>query len=332
MPTTMRDVAHKAGVSIKTVSRVVNDQGEISDRTRQRVLAAIDDLRYRPSRVARALVTQSSYTIGLVTVDINNPFFPEVAQGVIETAREKGYNVFLCNTDGSPDQELSTLQSLADNSVDGIIFYPTYESGVTLEQFVEQYQPIVVLNYDFEDHRVSQVMLDSCLGAKLAVDYLVGLGHQSIGMITGVQDISEGKVRRVDGYREAMRHHNISIDESWIMPGAEPTVEVGYETTKQLLVSQPEISAIFTYNDLLAIGALKACHELSLSVPQDCAIIGFDDIQFSAMVIPSLSTVRIDKYDLGRQATNRLFDMLKEPDKAYPPITVKPELIIREST
>ena len=327
----MRDVALKAGVSIKTVSRVVNDQGEISEATRQKVIVAIDELGYRPSLVARALVTQSTYTVGLVAVDIRNPFFPEVAHGVIETARCRGYNVFLCNTGSGPDLELGALRSLADRSVDGIIFYPSYESGETIKAFAQNYHPMVVINHTVDQPGTSQVRTDNKYGAKLAVDYLVQQEHRAIGMLTGVANGHPSKVRRVQGYHAAMNAHDLPIEEGWVVPTSTPTVECGYEAARYLLTQHPEITAIFAYNDLLAIGALKACHELGRRVPDDCAIVGFDDIQLAAMVIPSLTSVRVNKYKLGQQAMNRLFDMMGKPEATFPPITLTPELIIRES-
>ena len=139
MAVTMREVAQKAGVSIKTVSRVVNNQGEISESTRQQVLAVIEELGYRPSRLARALVTRQTHTVGLLVSDITNPFFPKVARGIMDVAQDKGYNAFLCNTDGNAAQELSLLESLADHGVDGIISYPTYNSDKNLKEFVKYY-------------------------------------------------------------------------------------------------------------------------------------------------------------------------------------------------
>jgi LacI family transcriptional regulator len=331
VPATMRDVARKAGVSIKTVSRVVNDQGEISEATRQRVLAVIEELGYRPSRVARALVTQQSHTIGLVVSDITNPFFPQVAQGVLGAAQARGYNVFLCNTDGDVEQELSLLESLADHGVDGIIVYPSYNSDDNLETFVKYYQPLVVINHVFEHPNVSQIMVDNRRGAKLAVDYLASKGHTAIGMLTGVQDLSLDKVRRIQGFREALAAQGLSIVDDWIVPNCAPTFECGYDDAQKLLTQHPQVTAIFAYNDLLALGALQACRELGRHVPDDCAIIGFDDIVWAAKATPPLTTIRIDKYKLGHLATNRLFEMFNHPEATVPPVYVDVELVIRES-
>jgi LacI family transcriptional regulator len=328
---TMRDVAREAGVSIKTVSRVVNDQGEISEATRQRVLAVIKELGYRPSRLARALVTQKTQTVGLVVSDITNPFFPQTARGVLDAAMAQGYNVFLCNTGGDPQQELDILHSLADHGVDGIIIYPSYDSDDNLKSFVKHFHPLVVVNHPFEHPGVGQITVSNLRGAKLAVDYLASQGHSAIRMLTGIQDLSHDKVRRIQGFREAMATHGFTEIDDWIIPGKAPTFECGYEDTQRLLIQQPQVTAIFAYNDLLALGALQACRESGRRIPNDCAIIGFDDIIWAAKSIPPLTTIRVDKYALGQQTANRLFDMLENPEDTYSPIYVDVELVIRES-
>jgi LacI family transcriptional regulator len=330
VPATMRDVARQAGVSIKTVSRVVNNQGEISEATRQHVLAVIEELGFRPSQVARALVTRRSHTIGLVMSDItNNPFFPEVARGMLDVARGKGFNVFLCEVFGNPQRELEILHSLADHAVDGIILYPTYHSQDNLSTFADHYRPLISINRFIDHPSISTVMLETTKGTKLAVDYLVGKGHQSIAMLAG-NGAPLDEIRRVQGFRQTLTAHGLPVHDEWII-AMSPQLEEGYEAAKSLLNQYPQITAIFAYNDLLALGALQACRELGRRVPEDCAIVGFDDILWAAKATPSLTTVRIDKYDLGCQAAQRLFDMLNAPETVFPPIYIDTELVIRES-
>jgi len=326
---TMRDVARKARVSIKTVSRVVNSQGEVSEETRQRVLAAIEELGYRPSKVARALVTRRTDTVGLIVGDIANPFFPEVARGVMDTAEAQGYNVFLCNSDGDVEQEARILHSMADHAVDGVIVYPGFGGGDNLRTFAEHHAPLVTINCFFDYPGASRVMLDTRRGARLAVDYLLGKGHTAIGMLAG-QAPSLSLMRRVRGYRDALKAHGLPVITEWILPGS-PVMARGVESTRQLLTQYPQITAIFAYNDLLAVGAMQACRELGRRVPDDCAIVGFDDIPLAAMLTPPLTTVRVDKYELGRQAMSRLLDMLDSPGTSFPPVYLDVELVIRES-
>ena len=328
---TIEDVAAQADVSRQTVSRVLTGRDQVADETRARVLAVVDELGYRPNKVAQGLVTRHTYAVGLAVGDITNPFFPEVARGVLDAAQAKGYNVFLCNTDGNPQQELYILQSLATHAVDGIILYPSYESDDNLKVFVEQYRPLVVINHLFEHPGVSQVMMDSYQGARLAVDYLVSKGHVAIGMLAGVLNPSSDRVRRIRGFREALAAHGLPALNGRIAPSRGPTLECGYEAARQLLSQYPRVTAIFAYNDLLALGAIRACKDLGRRVPADCAIVGFDDIQWAATATPSLTTVRVHKYDLGQQAMNRLLAMLDDPEATFPPLYLDVELVIRES-
>lgn len=329
MAITLRDVAQKAGVSIKTVSRVVNDQGEISDDTRQRVQAVIDELGYRPNLIARGLVTQRSYTVGLVFPDITNPFFPEVARGVQDTARARDYNTLLCNSDENKQEELRTLHSLAAQGVDGIIIFPCFHTNDNLNIFAEQYQPVVSVNSRYDHPHISLVLTDNYGGAKQAVEHLYGRGHRHIAMLSGLET-SPTRGRRVQGFLNTMAALNLPVTEEAVLAGL-PTLESGYEAALRLLRQNPQVTAIFAYNDLLALGAIKACKELGRRVPDDCAIIGFDDVQLASLVSPALTTIRLDKYDIGRQAMGRLLEMLDTPDTRFPAIELGTELVIRES-
>lgn len=329
MPAKLRDVALKAGVSIKTVSRVVNHQGELSESTRQRVLAAIADLGYRPSKVARALVTRRTDTIGLMLGDITNPFFPEVARGVLDTAEPLGYNVFLCNSDGEPPREVRILESLLDHGVDGMILFPSFEIERTLAGLVSPHQPAVVVNRPFDCPGVSAVMMQARRGAGLAVNYLIAQGHTAIAMLAG-HSAGVERQQRVQGYRDALAEHGLPIVAEWIVPGP-PIQSRGRASALDLLARYPQITAIFAYNDLLALGAIAACRALGRRVPEDCAIVGFDDIPLADVVSPALTTIRVNKYDLGRQAMHRLLQMLAQPDETFAPLWTDVELIVRTS-
>ncbi len=329
MSITMRDVARTAGVSIKTVSRVVNQQGEIGDATRQRVLTVIAELGYRPSKLARAMVTQRTDTIGFVLADITNPFFPEVARGVEDTAEASGYRVFLCNTDGDVQCEIRALQSLADHAVDGIIIFPSYDVEESLHAFAALGHSVVVINRPFDYPGISRVMIATRRGAQLALEHLIGKGHTNIAMLAGEYSAT-AELERVIGYREALAAHGLPVRAEWISYG-KGVRERGRLVARDLLTRSPEITAIFAYNDLLAIGAIRACRELGRRVPQDCAIIGFDDIHLADMIAPALTTVRIQKYELGQLAMTRLIAMLNDPTAIFEPICSDVELVVRES-
>jgi LacI family transcriptional regulator len=327
---TIEDVARAAGVSRQTVSRAINNKGEISPATLKRVMDAVEEFGYRPSAVARGLATRRTRTVGLVVPDITNPFFPEIARGVQDIARSKEYNVFLCNTDESPEEELQILGSLAAQPVDGIILFGSRIGDDDLAAFADGYRPLVMLNRFLEHPGVSQILVDNYQGAKLVVHYLVRGGHRAIGMLAG-PITSPSSVQRVEGFRQAMAARGLQVPEGWILPGP-PTIEGGFEAARYLLARHPEVTALSAYNDLSALGAIQACQELGRSVPGGCAIVGFDDIRLAGMVSPALTSVRVDKYYLGQQAMTRLLAMLDEPEAIFPPVWVGVELVVREST
>ncbi|MBP7960357.1 MAG: LacI family DNA-binding transcriptional regulator [Caldilineaceae bacterium] len=332
MPVTMRDVAERAGVSIKTVSRVVNEQGEISEATRQNVLAVIKELRYRPNLLARGLVTQRTNTIGLVIGDITNPFFSEVARGVQDVARAEGYNIFLANTDSLPDDERKVLRSLADHAVDGIIIFPNSDNEELIGELASREQPIVLVNYLLNHEHVGLVTTDLYAGSRLAVDHLAAKGHQHIGMLAGSNlVVGNNQGRRLRGFRDGLAAYGLPDNPDYvrISPG---NMEGGHAAALALLAQHPQITAIYAYNDLLAMGALQACRQMGKRVPDECALIGFDDILMVSLVNPSLTSVRIDKSNLGQQAMHQLLSMIRNPDQPPAPIVLGVDLVIREST
>ncbi len=329
MPATLRDVARKASVSIKTVSRVVNRQGGISDGTRRRVQEAIAELDFRPSKLARALVTQRTDTIGLILSDVTNPFFPEVARGVLDTAEAQGYDVFVCNTDSDAARESRLLRSLTDHAVDGIIVFPTFELESVLRAGGHLDHPVVAVNRMVDCPGVCNVLLRTHDGAKLAVEHLIHQGHQAIAMVAGLAPTVH-HLQRVQGYCAALVEHGLPVVEDWIVPCSPVEIE-GCAATRALLEQHPQITALFAYNDLLALGAITAARDLGRRVPQDLAVVGFDDIPLVDRVSPALTTVRVDKYGLGCRATQQLIQMLSRPGEPCPPMWLDVELVVRAS-
>ncbi len=326
---TIEDVAQAAGVSRQTVSRAMNDKNEISQETKERVMRAVEELGYRPNRMAQSMVTQRTHAIGMVLADITNPFFPEVTRGVQDVAQASGYNVFVCNTDDREDLELQELRSLAAQGVDGIIVFSHNANEETMRAFANTYQPIVFFNWEFEHPNVSTMLVDNFLGAQLAVNHFVAKQHTNIGMLTNNSPTYQTS-RRLLGFKNAVHHHALPFAEDRIVPES-ANLDGGYRAAHQLLDRYPDINAIFTYNDLMAIGALRACNERGRRVPGDVALIGFDDIQFARMTTPSLSTIRVDKYAIGQRAMNRMMEMINNPGETYAPIHIDPELVIRET-
>lgn len=327
---TIKDIAREAGVSPQTVSRAINDKGEISTQTRERILRIADRLGYRPNSIARSLATRRTQNIGLVVPDVANPFFAGIARGIQDAAHQSNYNVFLCNTDENVDREISAIHSLEAQRVDGIILCSSRLNEQQILHLATRYQPLVLVNRHIDHAQTGSVSVDDVKGAAEAVRYLLQLGHRNIGFLAGPEASHSGK-NRLQGYRVAMSAHMDEIPDRWQMP-CPPQVEGGERTARQLLERAPELTAILAYNDLVAIGALRACQELGRTVPDDCAIIGCDDVLLAALVSPALTTVHIPIYNLGQQATCQLLDMIDQENPAPTPIVVSPHLVIRDSS
>lgn len=329
-PITMRDVAREAGVSITTVLRVIHEQGNVAEEIKRRVLAAAATLGYQPKLMTNGSVAPRTHTIGIIIADITNPYFAAVVRGAQDMARYHGSHVVLCNTNESQEEELYNLQSLADQGVDGIIIFPGYYTSENLLIIAQQFRPIVVINHRFAHRNVSLILTKNYEGARLAVNHLVERGHQTIGMLAG-RELAPERGQRVRGFRDGLTANGLHIVEEHIVGGA-PTQESGYDNALHLLEQAPEITALFAYNDLVALGALKACRELGRRVPEECAIVGFDDTLFASLTMPALTTIRLDKYAIGREAMARLFEMREAPNAIFAPVELDVELVIREST
>jgi len=326
---TMSDVAREAGVSLMTVSRVVNDKGEISPATRQRVLAVIERLGYRPSGIARGLATRHTSTLGLVIPDVSNPFFSEVARGAEHVAYAEGYNVFLCNTEEDPERELAVLESLEEKRVDGVLLCSSRLDDGALRQAVAHHPAVVLVNRRLANEAAGRVLVDDETGGRAAVQHLLQAGHRAVGFLAGPPTSHSGQ-ERAKGYRAALAAAGLPYNPAWVRP-CPPTVAGGLETTRHLLTACPELTALFCYNDLVAVGALQACAELGRAVPTDLAIVGFDDIPLAALVTPPLTTCHVPRYELGRQAMRLLLDRINGCTEECQEIVLRPELVVRAS-
>ncbi len=326
---TIDDVAEVAGVSYQTVSRVINDKPEVSPATRQRVQDVITELGYRPSRVARSLATARTATIGLIVPDVANPYFSDIAHGVEQSAYERGYSLLLCNTNEAPQREVEVLQMLDDKQVDGVIVCGLRQSGAPLRNALARLPATVLVNRQLEGLTLPAVMVDDVTGGFLATAHLLQSGHRAIGYMAGPRT-SDSSRRRAVGYRRALVEQDIKPADDWIRYCA-PVVEDGLAATQRLLAEHAELTALFCYNDLVAVGALQACKHLSLDVPGDVAIVGYDDIQLAALMTPSLTTCYVPRLEIGRLALGLLLDQIDADGRKHDVITIHPQLIIRES-
>lgn len=325
----MEDVARQAGVSLMTVSRVINHKDGISDATRRRVQKIIDQLGYRPSDIARSLVTDRTSTIGLVVIDNSNPFFSEVARGVEHAAYAEGYNVLLCNTNEDTERELAVLRSLEEKRVDGVILCSPRLDENSLQNALQQQAAVVLINRRLSDPRFGMIILNDVRGGRMATEHLLSRGHKAIGFLSGPQNSYSGQMR-AKGYCVALEAAGIGYRAEWVRH-CWPVVESGRLETYKLLTAQPEITAVFCYNDLSAIGAMHACMELGRRIPDDISIVGFDNIPFAAWVTPSLTTCHIPMYDVGNQAMQLLSEFINSCSGNCQDILIEPELIVRNS-
>jgi LacI family transcriptional regulator len=326
---TIADVAREAGVSMMTVSRVINDKGEISSSTRQHVLDVIERLGYRPSSIARGLVTQRTGTLGLVVPDIANPFFSEVARGAEDRASAASYNVFVCNTDESPQQERTILESLEEKRVDGLILCSSRLPDDMLCATLELHPAAVLVNRRAVAASAGLVLLADEHGARMATGHLLQAGHRAVGLLAGPLTSYSGQ-QRSRGYRAALAAAGIPYNPAWVRP-CSSQVEGGRDTTVTLLSDHPEVTALFCYNDLVAIGALLACADLGRRVPEDLSVVGFDDIPMAALVTPALTTCCVPRYELGERAMQLLLDRIDGCTDECEEIVLQTELIVRAS-
>jgi LacI family transcriptional regulator len=332
MTATSADVARLAGVSRATVSYVVNNGPRpVSELTRARVLAAIEKIGYHPNALARNLRIQQTSTLGLIVPDTHNSYFSEVARGIESVAFEKGYTVFLCHSGSDLQREMQYVNMLQSQQVAGVIWIPGTADFSPYHKLTDFGIPTVVIDRLIPGEQALAVLADNFQGGVLATDHLIALGHTRIGFIRRHVDMSHSK-GRFEGYKSALRDHGINIDENLVVKGGF-MLEDGQKAVQELLKVDPPPTAIFAYNDIMAIGGLRAANILGFKVPNDLSIIGFDNIAISAFTCPALTTIHMPKYEMGQQGAHLLIALIENPEKSKEnmlPLGVG--LIVREST
>src|ERR1700704_1001854 len=330
---TVHDVARRAGVSTSTVSHVVNRTRFVSDELRERVEAAMRELDYTPNAAARMLTLKRSHTIGLIVSDIRNPFFASVARGVEDVAQEQGYTLVLCNSDESAGRETACLNALETRAVDGVLLASSGVADEHLSRLVQAGYPIVLVDRDLPELGAPAVLLDNEGAAYSAVWHLITRRHQRIAMLTGRAAIST-TTERVAGYRRALHEAGIVMDDRLVVSG-ESTSEGGASATSAVLDVDDPPTAIFSGNNLMSIGALQSIVNRGLLVPEDVALVGFDDFPFpwSDAFRPHLTTVAQPTYELGRRAAELLVQRLKGlTPTSVERVVLDVMLVVRESS
>jgi LacI family transcriptional regulator len=328
--TTIREVAESAGVSYATVSHVINNTRLVSHETRERVLTAMEQLNYRPNALARSLRQGKTNTIGLVLPDSANPFFAEISRGIEDEAFKRGYSVFLCNTELDIQRELFYVDVLSKKQVDGIIFVAAGDQADSLDFLLRRNMPVVMIDRDVPNVEVDAVLTDHKLGGFLATRHLIELGHKRIACIAGPSSITPS-AERITGYRRALEEAGISYDENLVLRG-DYHAQSGLEITHSILKMNLRPTAIFALNDLMALGALRAAAEADCSVPDDLAVVGYDDLEIARFTNPPLTTISQPKKAIGAQAVSLLVDRMSQKSRAPSRLVLPPELVIRRST
>lgn len=329
MSVTIKDIAEHAQVSYATVSRALNNKYGVNPETRNRVLKIAQKLNYSPNAIARGLVSSRSFTLGLILPDMTNPYFPAVAAGIEATAQERGYSVFLCNTNWDIKRETKYIKLLSERRVDGIIHAP---AGSTLEEEAAELLPTVFVSNAPKSCRQSSVVIDNIRGGYMATKHLIDCGYETIGFI-GVSEHEMANNDRLEGYRRAFQRYGREIEPEYLRFG-DFRQETGYTIIQTLIKSGSYPRALFAENDVLAIGILHGIKDSGLRVPEDIALIGFDDISFSAYQEVQLSTINQPKEKMGRIAGEILINEIEAGEHRTAPrkVILEPELVVRKSS
>jgi LacI family transcriptional regulator len=331
MAVTIKDIAKYLNISYATVSRALNNRYGVNEETRQKVLEAARNLRYHPNASARELVSKKNNIIGLILPDIENPFFPEVASNIIKTAAEYGYTVFLCITDWDLDQQTAYIETLIENRVEGLIISPIEQSNLQIQSLLGSDIPVVYVSEAQQGDDCSYVAIDNFRGARLATSHLIDRGFGPVYYFGAVADKITND-ERFAGYQAAMEDHQINPDPKWVHMG-DYYHRTGYVMIRDLIARKEIPRSVFAINDQIALGIIQGVRESNLRVPEDVAVVGFDNIPMAAFPEIQLTTIAQPKSDLGKIAMDVLWHLIQNGPESKPERILLPtQLIIRKSS
>lgn len=325
---TIKDVAARAGISYTTVSHVVNGTRPVSEQVRRKVEAAIAELGYVPSGVARSLRARATGTLGLLVPNASNPYFAELARGIEDHAERNGYSVILCNSDDDIDKQLRYLRVLLERRIDGLIVATVASDAAFAQALANLQVPLVLVDRSLEGVNADQLRVDHEQGAYLATRHLLELGHRRIVCIGGPASTQVAQLRAA-GYQRALDEAGVAAQAVVDCPFTSPA---GHAAAQVLLAAEPRPTAIFAGNDMIALGVLRAAAEHQLQVPRQLSVVGFDDIEVSRYLHPALTTVGQCIGTLGEQVAARLLERIRTPDLAVTQRLIEPILLLRESS
>ncbi|HZR56153.1 MAG TPA: LacI family DNA-binding transcriptional regulator [Terriglobales bacterium] len=326
----MKHIAKRAGVSLGTVSNVINNTTPVKENLRRKVAEAIQELQYHPSRLAQGFRRNQTTILGMIIPDITNPFFPAVVRGVEDVAYQHSYRLMLCNADNDPSKEIEYLKELRSYRMAGLILIPSIMSEINaLTDLEVDDVPVVCIDRRPTKWKGDSVTVNNAKGTEEATCYLLEMGHRSIAIITGPLNLASA-IGRLDGFRTAMRSHEVIVNPEYIQEGRFDRAS-GYEKMKVLLSRRSLPTAVIAGNDLIALGALAAIREAGLNCPDDISIIGFDDLEISEFTNPPLTTVAQPGYQMGAKGVGLLLQRLKSSDPKPENVILMPELKVRHS-
>jgi DNA-binding LacI/PurR family transcriptional regulator len=326
---TIKDVAKLAGVSTATVSRVLSGSNIVSEPLRTQVMESVDILDYQPNQLGRSLRRQATNLIGMIVSDIQNPFFTSILRGAQDGFQPKGLPILTMNSDENPDQELLHLKVLRAQGVMGLIFVPSMPDYKEVRNFFSGIA-VVAVDRNPKNLKVDTIVVDNKKGSKQATQHLIALGHTRIGFIAGIKTVTTSQ-ERLKGYLEALQESGLRKSSSLIQVGGY-FQQGGYEAMVRLLNLPDPPTAVVSANNLMTLGALQAIHDRCLKIPEDIAIIGFDDMTWASSLQPPLTVVAQPTYQIGNQAAWMLLDRLNNPNLPIRRVILHTELIIRAST
>jgi DNA-binding LacI/PurR family transcriptional regulator len=330
MSVSLKDVARRARVSHSTVSRALHLPGRVNEKTAERVRRIAREMGYRPNPIGRSLATRRTATIGVVVTTVADPFVSEVIAGVEEVAHRRGYAVFLANSNADPEREVSVVRSFQDRRVDGVLVMASRVGALYMPLLKKLSVPIVLIDNQHPGDFAHSISIDDRGGARLAVRHLVELGHRRIAYIGDRYGLQSNTDRRA-GYSAELKAAGIRYCPEHVVLG-DGRAEGGLLAMRSLLELRQPPTAVFCYNDMTAIGALRAVHDAGLGVPACVSMVGFDDLPIASYVEPPLTTVRQPKAEMGRRAAGMLLDALAGGPSNASSIRVPGELVVREST
>lgn len=334
MKLTIKDIANKAGVSITTVSHILNDKGSrFSDETREKVLKVVEEYNYKPDFVARSMVTKRSKSIGMIVPDVTDFFFSKLIEGVETYLNSLGYMLILCNSKHDRKQEQKFFNELIHRAVEGIIIAtPNILSDEIMETCTKKDKgvPIILVDMGKNKRDDGKLIVEERKGVYEATSYLVTSNHHNIGFMKEVGEYYQLS-ERLRGYLDCLEEHNIPYNSNYIVESY-LTIEGGYKGAKKILEqTKGEITALICSNDQMAMGAYQAIYEAGLRIPDDISIIGFDGLDTSRYLAPSLTTVQQPVFDIGYSAAKFVVDAIENPYIKIPTKIFPTKLIIRES-